>query len=324
MKPRWLFLNLVIWSVSVAATAQNARAPESDPTLTAPEWTLHEPGDASRLNGQLFLLSSSAGSDSSSRASSGEGNLNAASVPPAPTMAVATAIETPCDRPAELFDASEYDGPLKRFAAWFARNPEMTTVPARRKNGQKICGLNLGQKFDMFVETSIDPVTFMGAAASAGFSQWQNDDSKWGQGASAYGKRYGAALIDTEASNFFGQFFYPVIFRQDPRYYRKGTGTTWGRIGYAMSHTFVARSDSGNKMPNYSLWATTASTVAMSNLYHPGNDQGFPPAATRVGLSIGSSMGYDLLREFWPEVVRKLRLPFRERGVIPATPAAKP
>lgn len=269
------------------------------------------------------MLSSNA-SDSSSRATASEANLNTASVPPFPTTAVAVAIETPCDRPAELFDASEYSGPLKQFAAWFARNPEMTTVPARRKKGQKICGLDAGQKFDMFVETSIDPVTFIGAAASAGFSQWQNDDSKWGQGAVAYGRRYGAALIDTEASNFFGQFFYPVIFRQDPRYYRKGHGSTRERLGYAMLHTLVARSDSGKKIPNYSLWATTASTVALANIYHPGNHQGFPPAATRVGVSIAGSMGYDLLREFWPEVVRKLKLPFRERSVIPAATVVKP
>jgi hypothetical protein len=324
LKPRWLFVNLFIWSLGAAATAQSASVPGADPTLIAPEWTLHVSGDGPRPNGQPFMLVSNAEGESSSLALAGTVAPNSLFVPPAPTMAVATAIETPCDRPAELFDASEYDGPLKRIAAWFARNPEMTTVPARRKKGQKICGLNAGQKFDMFVETSIDPVTFIGAAASAGFSQWQNDDSKWGQGSAAYGKRYAAALTDTEASNFFGQFFYPVIFRQDPRYYRKGNGTTRGRIGYAMSHTFVARSDSGSKMPNYSLWATTASTVALSNLYHPGNDQGFPPAATRVGISIAGSMGYDLLREFWPEVVHKLRLPFRERSVISAAPYAKP
>jgi hypothetical protein len=324
LKPRWLFLNLVIWSIGAAATGQSAGAPATDSTATVPEWALFVPGDGARLNGQPFMLVSNPEGESSLLALAGAGNLNVSSVPPAPTMAVATAIETPCDRPAELFDASEYDGPLKRIAAWFARNPEMTTVPARRKKGQKICGLDAGQKFDMFVETSIDPVTFIGAATSAGFSQWQNDDSKWGQGAVGYGRRYGAALIDTEASNFFGQFFYPVIFRQDPRYYRKGNGSTRGRIWYAVSHTVIARSDSGNKMPNYSLWATTASTVALSNLYHPGNDQGFPPAATRVGISIAGSMGYDLLREFWPEVVRKLRLPFRERGVIPVTSGAKP
>jgi hypothetical protein len=280
-------------------------------------------GDARWPDSRVFTLLPIAEGESSSRFPYGAGTLNAVSVPTGSTVAAERLVETPCDRPAELFDASEYNGPLKRIAAWFARNPEMTTVPARRKHGQKICGLDAHQKFDMFVETSIDPVTFIGAAASAGFSQWQNDDSKWGQGAGAYGKRYAAALIDSAASNFFGQFFYPVIFRQDPRYYRKGNGSTRARLGHAMAHTFAARSDSGNVMPNYSLWATTASTVALANIYHPGNHQGFPPAATRVGISIGGDMGYDMLREFWPEVVRKLRLPFRERSVVPAVTAAK-
>jgi hypothetical protein len=176
----------------------------------------------------------------------------------------------------------------------------------------------------MFAETTIDPVTFMAAAANAGFSQWQNDDRSWGQGADGYGKRYAAAFTDSATSNFFGQFLYPVVFRQDPRYYRKGNGTTGARIGHVLAHIFVARSDAGNPMPNFSLWAATASTVPMANLYHPGNDRGFPQAATRVGVSIGEAMGYDLLTEFWPEVVHKLRLPFRGRPVVLAATAAKP
>lgn len=298
------------------AIAQNASVPDAAPITQLL-------GDARWPDSRVFTLLPSAEGESSSRVPTETGISDGVSGPGGPAAAAVNPVETPCDRPAELFDASEYNGPLKRIAAWFARNPEMTTVPARRKKGQRICGLDARQKFVMFAETSVDPVIFLGAAASAGFSQWQNDDSKWGQGAGAYGQRYAAALIDVESSNFFGQFFYPVIFRQDPRYYRKGNGNTGERFGYALTHTFVTRSDSGKKMPNYSLWATTASTVALANIYHPGNHQGFPPAATRVGISIAGSMGYDLLREFWPEIVRKLRLPFRERSVVPAVTAAK-
>ena len=298
--------------------AQDSVAPNAA-QLPAPQLL----GDARWPDSRVFTLLPNSEGESSSRLPSGAGAPDKVSDPGGADAAAVNPVDLPCDRPAELFDASEYDGPLKRIAAWFARNPELTTVPARRKNGQRICGLDAHQKFDMFVETSIDPVTFIGAAASAGFSQWQNDDSKWGQGAAAYGRRYAAALVDTESSNFFGQFFYPVIFRQDPRYYRKGNGTAAGRIAHALTHTFITRSDSGREMPNYSLWATTASTVALANIYHPGNDQGFPPAATRVGISIAGSMGYDLLREFWPELVRKLKLPFRERPVVPAVAAAQ-
>ena len=309
---------LIVWSLGSVAIAQSASVPDAAPGPSAQLL-----GDARWPDSRVFTLPPTAEGESSSRGPTKSGIPNGVSTPGGPAATAVNPVATPCDRPAELFDASEYNGPLKRIAAWFARNPEMTTVPARRRNGKRICSLDAQQKFDMFVETSVDPVTFLGAAASAGFSQWQNDDSKWGQGFGGYGKRYGAALIDAESSNFFGQFFYPVIFRQDPRYYRKGNGTTRGRFGNALAHTFITRGDSGKQMPNYSLWATTASTVALANIYHPGNDQGFPPAATRVGISIAGGMGYDLLREFWPEIVRKLRLPFRERPVLPAVTAAQ-
>lgn len=34
---------------------------------------------------------------------------------------------------------------------------------------------------------------------------------------------------------------------------------------------------------NFPLWAAIVSTVAVENLYHPGNDRGFAPAARRIG-----------------------------------------
>jgi hypothetical protein len=199
----------------------------------------------------------------------------------------------------------------------------MTTVPKRQANGKTICSLNAGQKFHLFFKTTVDPVTFLGAGASAGLSQWNNDDKEWGQGAEGYGKRYAAAFTDRASRNFFGRFFYPTIFRQDPRYFRDGQGSAKGRFGHAMAHTFVARSDSGGSMPNLSLWAGTTSSVALANLYHPDRDRGFSPAAERVGTRLGVNMGMDILKEFWPEIVRTFRLPFRERELASAATTGK-
>ena len=64
-------------------------------------------------------------------------------------------------------------------------------------------------------------------------------------------------------------------------------------------------------MFNVSEWLGTVSVVALSNVYHPGNERGFAPAARQVGYSIGEDIGLDVLREFWPEIARKFRLPFR-------------
>src|SRR5262249_42903976 len=100
----------------------------------------------------------------------------------------------------------------------------------------------------------------------------------------------------------------------DPRYYRQAHGSRGSRFLHAVRHAFVAHRETGTLMFNFSEWFGTASAVALSNLYHPGNERGFAPAAQRVGFAVLQDMGYDVLREFWPEVARKCRLPFRGQG----------
>jgi hypothetical protein len=163
----------------------------------------------------------------------------------------------------------------------------------------------------MFVESSADPLNYLGAAVDAATAQMDKDDPTYRQGASGYGKRYGAAVVDNFTGDFFGIFLYPSLFRQDPRYYRLGQGSAQARFGHALAHRFVTRSDSGSLMPNYSEWFGTVSSKALSNLYHPGNLRGFGPTATRVGTSVANDMAWDVLREYWPEIARKFKLPFR-------------
>jgi hypothetical protein len=69
-------------------------------------------------------------------------------------------------------------------------------------------------------------------------------------------------------------------------------------------------------MFNVSEWLGTASVVALSNVYHPGNERGFAPAARQVGYNVIEDIGFDVLREFWPETARKFRLPFRAESAV--------
>jgi preprotein translocase subunit SecA len=93
-----------------------------------------------------------------------------------------------------------------------------------------------------------------------------------------------------------------------------------------LEHAVVAHRDDGKRMFNLSEWLGTTSTVVVSNTYHADNQRGFAPAAQRVGYSILQDMGFDVLREFWPEISRKFKLPFRgepERVSPDSNPATK-
>jgi len=136
-------------------------------------------------------------------------------------------------------------------------------------------------------------------------------ETSFGQGAAGYGKRLGASFADQASFKFFRDFAYPSIFSEDPRYYRFGQGNRGRRLLHAVDHAFVAHRDNGHRMFNVSEWLGTVSAVALSNVYHPGNERGFAPAAIQVGSNMIEDAGFDVLREFWPEMARKFRLPFR-------------
>lgn len=220
--------------------------------------------------------------------------------------------QSPCVQPARIFIAEEYTGPFKRVVTYFARKPEIKTAYLHQRDlGARICALLPSQKFDLFLRNSINPVTFIAAGWDAGIAQAADDDPTFGQGAEGYGKRYGAALADHVSRDFFHTFTFPVLFRQDPRYYRQGYSSGHSRLRHAVTHVFVARSDSGHSMFNFSEWLGAASAIALSNTYHPGNRRGIAAASERIAIDVASDAGFDILREFWPEVVRTFKLPFR-------------
>ncbi len=54
------------------------------------------------------------------------------------------------------------------------------------------------------------------------------------------------------------------------------------------------------------------SAVVVSNGLNPGNERGIGATAKWAGFAVMTDMGLDILREFWPEIARKLKLPFQE------------
>jgi len=217
-----------------------------------------------------------------------------------------------CFEPPPLVRLQDYDGPLKKTVGLFGRQLERKSVrPPHYKSSLMLCSLDLKDKVLLFVRDSFDPVTFIASAFNAGLDQAENRDPSFGQGGTGYSKRFGASFADQASIKFFKDFAYPSIFSEDPRYYRLGEGSRGRRFIHAVDHAFVAHRDTGARMFNFSEWLGTASFVTLSNVYHPDNQRGFAPASRQVGYNIVQDMGFDVLREFWPEIARKFRLPFR-------------
>ncbi len=278
-------------------------------TLRAQEVGLPEiaaPGDA--LSGAALLEATSPDADSADRP------VSDAAQEVTPTNA-----STPCLEPPPLLSWEDYRGPFQKVVGAFAQKLELKSVhPPRYKPGTVLCSLDAKDKFTLFVRDTFDPISFFEAGFNAGLDQASNRDRTFGEGAEGYGRRFGADFAGQTTWRFFTDFAYPTIFSEDPRYYRLIHGTGRQRFFHAVEHTFVAQRDSGKHMFNFSSWLGTASAVALNDIYHPGNERGLTPGLRVGGYALAAGMGFDALREFWPDIARKLHMPFRDTRERPA------
>jgi len=234
-------------------------------------------------------------------------------------------VASPCLEPPPLVSWEEYQGPLQKVVGTIAGTLERKSVhQPHYKPGVLLCSLEPKDKFILFVHEAFDPLSFLTAGFNAGLDQVQNNDPTFGQGSQAYAKRFGADFAAQTSARFFTDFAYPIMFSEDPRYYRLAHGSGRRRFLHAIGHAFVAHRDNGKQMFNFSEWMGTTTAVVLNNRYHPGNEPGFGPAARRVGYAIATDMGFDVLREFWPEIARKLRMPFRQFESGTETPVSTP
>jgi len=167
--------------------------------------------------------------------------------------------------------------------------------------------LTPGQKLELSVISYKTVFPYLAAGFQAGLSQASNSFEGYGQGGSGYGKRFGSALLDGVDSSFFSNFFYPVLFKQDPRYFRLGEGSKKRRIWYCIEQEFVTKKDS-DRSPTFSysnvLGALTAGSI--SNAYYPQEERGFGLTMSRTAISFGWGMVGNFVLEFWPDMSKGL------------------
>ncbi|HEV3037352.1 MAG TPA: hypothetical protein VHA33_06165 [Candidatus Angelobacter sp.] len=166
--------------------------------------------------------------------------------------------------------------------------------------------LTAEQKFGLFAKAALDPFPVAAYAVQAGVSQATDTHAGYGQGLGGYGKRFGAALLDGTSARFFGTYAFPSLLHQDPRYFRKGDGSAWSRVGYSLTRSFVTRADSGKRQPNWSNVFGKFTSAGLSNLYYPAEDRGGNLTLTRVAISLSYQTLGNFAIEFWPEIHRKL------------------
>ena len=174
------------------------------------------------------------------------------------------------------------------------------------------------QKFKLFVNKSVALSTFLAAGLSAGINQAYNEPAGYGQGGEGYGKRFGAAMARNSSSQFVGTFLLASALHQDPRFFVRNDLKFGGSVKYSLRRVFITRSDSGDQVANWSGFLGMMAAEGLANVYYPDSYRTPGNTFSRFGYDLMGNAGANLLRQYWPRIIRKLQL-LPQQTTAPAT-----
>ncbi len=180
--------------------------------------------------------------------------------------------------------------------------PNFNTV----ESADDVPSLSPRQKFHLAYKSSVDPFVFLADAFVAGISQAQNSHPGFGQGAEGYAKRFGASYLDTADGNLWGNAILPILLKEDPRYFRMGSGTFTHRFLYSAATTVWAKRDNGSWGPNYANVLGNFISGGISNFYYPASERGVGQTLDgAVTVTAEGVIGAEFI-EFWPDISKHL------------------
>jgi hypothetical protein len=178
--------------------------------------------------------------------------------------------------------------------------------------------LSHSEKFRLFSGELLRRDTHLSLAIDAGLSLPINDRAFLGRGGYGFLRRYGFNVADEANSTFFGIFLFPALFHEDPRYIPLDHGTKRARVAYALSRVVLTRNDGGRTALNKSLILGTVVSSAISSAYYSpvGGSTGAGVIFANAGISLASEAGFNLFKEYWPSVSRKLKMNLWIRNLV--------
>jgi hypothetical protein len=166
--------------------------------------------------------------------------------------------------------------------------------------------LSTRDKFVLATQDSFDYSNFVWTGILAAQSWGLNSDPELGQGIVGYARYYWRTFADGVSGSYFTEAIVPTITHEDPRYYTLGHGGFFRRTGYALSRTFLTKTDSGATSFNWSEVGGNGLVAGLSNAYYPPQERGLNQTLLNWGTQMESAALNNIAKEFWPDVRHKV------------------
>jgi len=151
-----------------------------------------------------------------------------------------------------------------------------------------------------------DGESIVRAAAAAGINQAKGNPKEWGGGAEGFGERVGDAYAQ-HAIHRTLQYGISAALHEDNRYFVSGQTGFLKRTKYAIKSTLLARHDNGDQYFSFSRFGSAAGAAFISRAWQPRSTTSAGDGAVTFGITMASDVGFNVFREFWPDLKRRFR-----------------
>jgi hypothetical protein len=165
--------------------------------------------------------------------------------------------------------------------------------------------LNAQGKTARMLNVTFQPSGAIGSFIGAGFAQLRNDPEEWGQGFKGFSHRF-ASLYGRRATANTIALGLDVAMKTDPRYDRCECKSFKPRLGHAILRTFRTRKDSGGEVVNVPLLTGYFGAAAIANQWNPDRLKTGGEIVQTATIDIGFGAGLNVIREFWPDVRKRI------------------
>ena len=168
--------------------------------------------------------------------------------------------------------------------------------------------LTQAERNHLYFNTMINPLSFARCAFSAGVVHANDKPFEWEQGASGYGKRF-ANILGQYSIQRTVTYGLGSALHEDSRYFNSGKQGFWPRTGYALSSGILARHDDGTRHFSISQVGGVAAGAFLARTWLPPSQHSAGDAAVSFGITMASNIGFGVIKEFLPDLLR----PFRKK-----------
>jgi hypothetical protein len=199
------------------------------------------------------------------------------------------------------------------LAPAFAFQSAATTTAPQENTLDKVLGmvgpsepslLTEKKRFHLYLVATAGPIPILAEAAGAGIGQWENSPKEWGQGWGAYGERFGSNLAYNGVRETI-TYGTSIVFREDNRYFASHKHGVWARTRYAVLSTVTARRPDGSQTFSVSSVTGVVGASAVASIWGPPSWKGIGNIGANAGVSFGTTVAFNLVREFLPDVLHR-------------------